>query len=746
MAGKKSTARPARRAPPREAVLARAGEASRDAILKATVIAAREGSHVQPYQDEADRYFSGVGAIEPPYDPNVLMLLLEHSNALRQCVDAYVTNIEAFGHRFEPIVDLNASDADQRLSAYLLARAEAKAPAVVEDPTKQVPPPSNDQIANAKAELAEKMRVEKMKAEHFFEFACLDYSFVTLRRRTRQDLEMTGNAYWEVLRDDSGQVAGFEYVPGFTVRHMKADAVPIAVQHRVKVNEFDYGHINARRHFRRFVQVYETRVIYFKEFGDPRIVSARTGRAYNTREEFERDRGENSDDSVATEMLHFRVHTPKSSYGVPRWIGTILSVLGSRQAEEVNLSYFENKSVPPLAVLVQGGRMTNESIDRLKDFIDNEIKGKKNFHKILVLEAENQGNGVDTGRMKIDLKPLTGAQHNDALFQTYDQNNIDKIGQSFRLPRMLRGDIRDFNRATAEAALGFAETQVFSPERDEFDFTINRKIFPVLGIRFWKFKSHTATATNPQDLADMIEKLSVVGIVTPAEGRELAEKVFNREFRKITDPWTRQPLELSKAGIPAPEDPATATAASGANPTAPTAGTPLGGPAMAGAAAAPAAGGSVSITGTDAAAVVTVNEARASMGLGPLALATGSNDPDGFLTIAEFKAKRMAAGQVTGTDEGQAEGGTPAPDGAQKDGDLAASDVATTGSYQPPRRLRRLPPTTKTEILSLAADLLTLRKTMNELEVAEVEAQFRATLAATKDAERPENGGPIFGD
>jgi PBSX family phage portal protein len=721
----------------------------REGLLKATVIAAREKTHVVPYQDEQDSRFEGVGAIIPPYDPTTLLLLLEHSNALRQCIDAYVTNIDAFGHTFEPIIDVAAADADDRLASYIVARRIARMPETVADPAKQVPQPTVEELAAAKLELAERMRAERMKVQHFFDFACLDYSFVTLRRRTRQDLELLGNAYWEVLRNDGGQVAGFEYVPSFTVRHMKADTHATCVSIKVKENEFDYGEIKSKRYFRRFVQIFETRVVWFKEFGDPRFISATTGAVFNTREDWDRYcREHNGADVLATEMIHFRVHTPKSSYGVPRWIGTILSVLGSRQAEEVNLTYFENKSVPPLAILVQGGRMSNESIDRVKDFIENEIKGKKNFHKILVLEAEGQagGGGFDQGRMKIDLKPLTAAQHNDALFQNYDERNIDKVGQAFRLPRMLRGDIRDFNRATAEAALQFAESQVFGPERDEFDFTINRKILPVLGIRFWRFKSHTVSATNPQDLTAMIEKLSVVGVLTPAEGRELAEKVFNRELRKINESWVRQPLELTKAGIVPPEDKDISDAAAAAlTPGAPTGGTPLGGAAMSTPTA--PAGGGVVLTGTDAASVITVNEARQSMGLGPLqkpADKGGGADPDGFLTVAEFKALRMSLGQTQGAAEGQeAAGATPVENADMTTGDLASEGGLAIGGQR--RRFRRQPPTTKSEILSLAADLMTLRKTMSELEVAEIERQFTEALRQQKAAEDPENGGPIEG-
>jgi len=159
-------------------------------------------------------------------------------------------------------------------------------------------------------------------------------------------------------------------------------------------------------------------------------------------------------DGPATEILHFKLHNPRSAYGTPRWVGNLLSVLGTRQAEEVNFLYFENKSVPPLALLVSGGRLSAQSIPRIESFIENHIRGKKNFFKILILEAESGGAGGSldhTGRMKIELRPLTGAQQSDALFQNYDERNHDKVGQSFRLPRLLRGDIRDFNRSCYSA-------------------------------------------------------------------------------------------------------------------------------------------------------------------------------------------------------------------------------------------------------------------------------------------------------
>jgi capsid portal protein len=123
------------------------------------------------------------------------------------------------------------------------------------------------------------------------------------------------------------------------------------------------------------------------------------------------------------------------------------------------------------------------------------------------------------------------------------------VGGSFRLPRLLRGEGQDFNRSVADAQLRFAEDQVFQPERDEFDFFLNRKLLSDLGIRFWRFRSQTPLARDPERLTDMVEKLVRVGVLVPDEGRMLANDIFNREFRRIKDDWTKRPITLTLAGI-----------------------------------------------------------------------------------------------------------------------------------------------------------------------------------------------------
>jgi capsid portal protein len=123
------------------------------------------------------------------------------------------------------------------------------------------------------------------------------------------------------------------------------------------------------------------------------------------------------------------------------------------------------------------------------------------------------------------------------------------VGASFRVPRLLRGESRDFNRSVADAQLRFAEDQVFQPERDAFDFVMNHKLLADMGIRFWRFLSQTPSTRDPERMTVMVEKLVRVGVLTPEEGRMLSEDIFNREFRKIKEPWIRQPVSFTLAGI-----------------------------------------------------------------------------------------------------------------------------------------------------------------------------------------------------
>lgn len=526
---------------------------ARAPMVKAFIVG--EDNSVRPVSNAADtedaKLFEQHHALLPPYDSKRLCEVHEMSSALRQNVDAMETNIEAFGHHLEPELDLNGDDVRERVAdaiylekLILQDRGEAISEAELE--------PTDAEVEKRITQLGREMAVEHFKLNRFLDSCTVEESLVSLRRKSRKDLEITGNGYWEVLRGLDAKPVQFNFLQSYTMRLTALDTEVVQVDLPVRITPLQLGVEKVQRRFRRFMQLTDRRIIYFKEYGDPRVLSSKSGKFFATKELFQ---AAEPGVPAATEVIHFKIHSPSSPYGVPRWIGNLITVLGMYHAEEVNFLYFENKAVPPLVILVSGGRLTESAAKRVEDFIETRIKGKKNFHAVLVLEAESQASAdglENTGKVRVEIKPLTEAQQQDALFQKYDERGMDKVGMSFRLPRLLRGDMRDFNRASAEAAIEVAESQVFGPERYEFDFRFNRLVCSALGVRYWKFRSNAVQIQNPKVIAEMIAMLTKVGTLTPQDGREIAsETVFNRPLSRIEADWVNQPIMLTQTGVPA---------------------------------------------------------------------------------------------------------------------------------------------------------------------------------------------------
>lgn len=478
--------------------------------------------------------------IEPPLSMSGLVTAFEESNSLRQNIDAMVTNIDGFGFMLEPVIDFKSNTFKE------LIRDQLELEGVEEEIT--------EELLEAKSKEVRREAVrEKRKLQEFFAFSAND-SFIELRRASREDLEVLGNFAWEVLRDENGEVKRFVHVPFYTLRMTKRDEDPVEVDVKRKVDPITYETATEKKRFRRYVQVVGSKIVYFKEFGDPRHLSKKTGQYSETEEEIVVRAKEDQHDGVASEILHYKIRAIRGAYGLPRWIGNLLSVRGSRLSEEVNFFYFSNKAIPPMIIFVENGKLGAGAVDRLSDFME-QVKGDtKKFWKVAILEGESSDDarkrGVTwTGQPRFKVVKLSSEQLKDALFQEYDANNRDKVGESFRMPRLLRGDVRDFNRATAETAKAFAEEQVFQPERDRFDAWVNRILGPELDMKFWRFRTLAPIVRDAISLAEIAESLVKVGVMTPGEARSLMDDIFNREFSEIDEDWTKQPLQLTLAEI-----------------------------------------------------------------------------------------------------------------------------------------------------------------------------------------------------
>lgn len=497
--------------------------------------------------------------LQYPYCPAKLFDLFEGSGALRSNVDAMSTNIDGFGHMFRPVVDVESEDIDATISQAIMDRQDSGSIGDVltgED----IEPPSQDVVDGVKRRLTSYSHREKMRLESFFSSCVLGMSFSDLRRRTRVDLEVCGNAFWEVTRDDQGVPYLFTRIPPTHIRLRKVETRPVEVVQSIRKNPITFTERKVQQRFRTFVMnSVGDKALYFKEFGDPSTYSATSGKRYDSVEALVRDENEFGDEdyvpAIAQEIIHFKVSSPNSCYGVPRWVGELQSMLGTQHADHVNRTYFDNKGIPPMVVKVTGGRLSKETKTALEDYMSNEVRGRQNYHKVMILEAEPskdhgpQMPGMQTSQARIEMDPLTKFQQQDGQFLQYIEVSSNRLGQTFRLPKLLRGDSSNANRATAQTALRFAEGQVFKPARAEFDFIMNSLVLPALGIKYHDFVSRGPNFTDPAEMVMMLKSLTGSAIVTPSEARDLAEQVVGRSLKKVGDDWTKRPAILTQAAI-----------------------------------------------------------------------------------------------------------------------------------------------------------------------------------------------------
>jgi len=481
-------------------------------ILKA--IEAESGKSKQvPEEDPLTKLTDAGRVIEPPFNLFVLATLPERNTELGPCIEAMETNIDGFGHRLISRVKIDDKDKDGALEKKVVA--------------------------------------ERTDLNNFFLYAGMDDSFRQLRRNTRCDLESTGNGYWEVIRDAKGDIQYFSHINSYQVRLTAQDANPIEVDMPfLKINED--GSYEIERHkvwksFRRYVQSrvitrsgyttrgYQTR--WFKQLGDPRTYDCETGDLVEEKQlaSWKDTKEPMPNERKANEVVHFKIYSPRSPYGLPRFIGALLDMEGDRKASEINYVTFTNNNVPSIMITVSNGMLTAATIERLKEFFEG-LQGDDNRAKAIVVEAEQIGEEEGEspeGQVKIGVEKLHSEQQTDAMFTKYSEANQLKVRVAFRLPPLFVGRSSEYSRAVAETSRRIADEQIFAPEREEFDSWVNRILFPEMGIIYHQFKSNSPNTTDNTELVRILSGSEKTGGMTPRIARGVLEDILGIELGDI---------------------------------------------------------------------------------------------------------------------------------------------------------------------------------------------------------------------
>ncbi len=428
--------------------------------------------------------------IIPPNDFRGLRNLVKNSTILPQCVRAYKNNIAGFGIGVKYIED-----------------------------TKETP----EMIAEFKRaeEIIELLNVEQDTKEVFEDII--------------EAREIYGISYLEVIRNISGEVVQIEFIK-------ETPSVQKTQPLEPYISSMYYHHgqqIERKKRYCKYKQEIGGKTVYFKEFGDPRIMDRRDGAYLEDSKTLDLE-------YHANEIMDFTIGT--EPYGEIRWIGQVLGVDGSRKAESLNNNYFENGRHTPLMIMVKGGTLTDDSFEKLQQYM-NDIKGAAGQHAFIILEVESSDGHTDfdqTDQPEIEVKDLANILQKDELFQDYLDNNRRKVQSAFQLPDLYVGYTTDFNRATAQTAMEVTEKQVFQPERKSLAWAINNRLLNGYQFKYVEAYFLEPDISNPDDLYKLLTVCNNAGGLTPNKAREIIFEAYGEVAEDYPEEWGNIPLAYNK--------------------------------------------------------------------------------------------------------------------------------------------------------------------------------------------------------
>ncbi|MGX6993949.1 phage portal protein [Vagococcus penaei] len=405
--------------------------------------------------------------LSPPYDLATLRSIGETSTILNQCVEAYSQNIVGFGMGVR-------------------FKVEEK-------------------------DVTTEMDSEKSALETLLVNLSLDRPAKEVLSEAIRHVEECGNAFIEVIRNGLGEVVGIENV--------LPECIQVTKLNRVNMPD---GTIRKFRYFNFQDTVDDSAMvhksIWYKSFEDPTPLKIDGNVAKD---------GEGN----ATELIHLKIGDEHKPYGVPRYIGTLLGILGDRKANELNYRYFTEGRHTPLAIILENAQLTEESEATLKEYSDS-IGGESSQHKFILLEAEKVGmendflQDNDKDKAAIRLEKLADILQQDALFLDYSEKVRSDVLSAFRLPPVYVGLSEDYNRATVETAKELTEEQVFQPRRDGYEWRLNR-LFNDYEFRYVEVFLKSPDFSNTDDIKNILTPAIQARAVAPNDLRPIVSRVLN---------------------------------------------------------------------------------------------------------------------------------------------------------------------------------------------------------------------------
>ena len=358
-----------------------------------------------------------------------------------------------------------------------------------------------------------------------FENSMPEFSFTTMMAAVWTDVEAEGDGYVEILRKNNGKIHAFLPTKAVTMRIARhvPGYVQIRGQHKRWFAQYgyDYDAIVLERENRKAATSDDGR---FTIEADPvflpkNFTKAKTGdmiaKAGGDLGEL---MGAAVDDGAevqvsANEMIRFSVATPKDTvYGEPPILSAIEDFLTAQNIRMFMLSYFDNATIPRMAIFVKGSdALTSETVGAIETWIKSQNKLDA-LNEVLVVEV---GEGSD-----VQIEKLSSEQLGDGgSFLECRQAADRSIAIAHHTPPSIIFDIYDLNNAVSkEADRRFIETVVRPKQRmieDQFNYVIQQEF----GTRDWVLDLKVPDLTELDSRRQLWQMLLTRGAVTINEVR-----------------------------------------------------------------------------------------------------------------------------------------------------------------------------------------------------------------------------------